>query len=115
MLGENIRAARKAKGWSQQVLAEKLDSTASYVTRIETGKINPSISVMEKIADFLECSLDQLVKGDLNAQVNVQDKNAIERLRLLETLDPDERSALYKIIDIALTKKKIQDLTRGAA
>ena len=115
MLGKNIRTARQANGWSQQALADKIDSTTSYVTRIETGKINPSVFVVEKIADLLGCSLDRLVKGKLDAQVYVKDKKAIERLRLLETLDADERAAVYKVIDIVLMKKKIQDLTRGAA
>ena len=36
-LGDNIRRIRKAKGWSQRVLAERICTDASYINRIETS------------------------------------------------------------------------------
>ena len=76
LLGDNIRKARKEKGWSQRVLAERVDSDASYINRIETGKLNPSIAALIRIADALERIIDQLVKNEENdAEVHILNKS----------------------------------------
>ena len=75
-LGDNIRKERKEKGWSQRVLAERVDSDASYINRIETGKLNPSIAALLRIADALERIIDQLVKNEENdAEVHILNKS----------------------------------------
>ena len=48
-LGDNIRKTRKEKGWSQGVLAERVDSDPSYMVRIETGRLNLSITTLVRI------------------------------------------------------------------
>jgi transcriptional regulator with XRE-family HTH domain len=114
MLGENVKIARKEKGWSQRELAEHIDSDASYINRIETGKINPSIASLERIANVLECSLDQLVKGkNENEEIHIRDKNLSERIRLIDSLEEEDRKAVTHIIDALLTKKKIRELLNG--
>ena len=114
MLGKNVKIARKEKGWSQRELAEHIDSDASYINRIETGKINPSIASLERIANVLECSLDQLVKGkNENEEIHIRDKNLSERIRLIDSLEEEDRKAVTHIIDALLTKKKIRELLNG--
>jgi transcriptional regulator with XRE-family HTH domain len=113
-LGENVRIARKQKGWSQRELAERVESDASYINRLETGKLNPSISSLERIADALECSIDHLVKGRVKAaEIQIRDKDFSERMRLIDALDDDDRKAITHIIDALLTKKRIRELLNG--
>lgn len=52
-LGEAIRAARKAKGLSQEALAELADIDRSYMGGIERGEHNIAIINLLKIADAL--------------------------------------------------------------
>lgn len=114
MLGTNIRAARKAKGWTQKELAEQIGSNASYVNRLEIGKVNPSVGVLERIADALECSLDHLVKGQGDdPEVHVRDKSLAERLRLIDALEEKDRETLLHLIDTMLTKKRMRELLDG--
>lgn len=63
-LGANIRRARKARGWTQKELAERVESDASYIYRIETGKANPSIAVLARIAEALEVSARRAGQGE---------------------------------------------------
>lgn len=53
-LGENIREARKRKGYSQEVFAEMAGFSRSYYTEIETGKRNISILNFAKILQVLD-------------------------------------------------------------
>ena len=113
-LGYNIRKARKAKGWSQRVLAENIDSDTSYINRIETGKLNPSIAALTRVANALERTLDQLVKSSEDEpEVNIRDKSLAERVRLVDSLDEDDRNALIHMIDTMLTKQRMKELVVG--
>jgi len=110
-LEDNIRAVRKTKGWSQRVLAEHIESDASYVNRVEAGKINPSIGSLTKIADALGCTIDQLVRNnDIDVQVN--DKPINERIRLIEELEEEDKSVLFHMINTMLTNKRMRELLK---
>jgi transcriptional regulator with XRE-family HTH domain len=113
-LGDNIRDARMEKGWSQRTLAEKIESDTSYINRIETGKLNPSVAALIRIADALERTLDQLVKndGETEPEIHIRDKSLSERMRLVDSLDEDDRNALIHMID-TLTKQRMKELIVG--
>lgn len=54
-VGERIRQAREAKGWSQPQLSRQLPErvTAAYISRWETGKSMPGTTYLELLADAL--------------------------------------------------------------
>jgi transcriptional regulator with XRE-family HTH domain len=114
-LAENIRRIRKKKGWSQKELGDIIGSHLSHINRIETGKYKPSLDVLKKIADSLEVSLDYLVsdKEEEFKEVKIEDKNMAERIKLLNTLEPEDRQAVIRVIDAMLTKKKILRIVAG--
>ena len=64
-LKEALRTRRKDKGFSQKELAKKVGVTQQYVARIESGKLNPGLDLMEKLADALDCELGLLLKQDV--------------------------------------------------
>jgi transcriptional regulator with XRE-family HTH domain len=49
-LGRNVRRLREAKGWSQEDYAERAGIHRTYVSDIERGRRNPTITVVEKLA-----------------------------------------------------------------
>jgi ribosome-binding protein aMBF1 (putative translation factor) len=59
--GENaVRVWREHRGFSMQQLAEKADVSAAYVSQIESGKREGTVSTLRKIADALGVALDDL-------------------------------------------------------
>lgn len=48
-----IRDARKAKGLTQKELGEMIGIGESRISKYESGKENPTLSTLEKIADTL--------------------------------------------------------------
>lgn len=52
-LGETIKDLRLKAGLSQGELARKSGITSSAVSQIESGNINPKVSVLDSIADIL--------------------------------------------------------------
>jgi transcriptional regulator with XRE-family HTH domain len=53
-LGENLLAARKKLGLTQEQVAERSGVQAGEVSRIERGKRDPQVSTLEKIAKAVE-------------------------------------------------------------
>ena len=60
VIGENIAAKRKERGWTQAHLAELVGVKQLHISRWETGKHLPTIDQFIAIADALQCSLDEL-------------------------------------------------------
>lgn len=59
--GQKIRAVRKSKNISQEVLALECGLEYSQINRIELGKVNTSISHLFLIAKALKVSPNELI------------------------------------------------------
>lgn len=58
-----LRKLRKINGLTQVRLAEKANVSRSVIARFETGRTELSTKNLSKIADALDCSMDEIVKG----------------------------------------------------
>ncbi len=63
-IGENIRALRKKSGLSQEELGAKLNLSCKAVSKWETGKSFPDISLLPKLAEIFNVSIDYLMSGN---------------------------------------------------
>lgn len=62
--GAAIKALREKKRLTQQQLAEKLSVSDKAVSKWETGKGFPDISLLEPLASVLQISLPELLSGE---------------------------------------------------
>lgn len=62
ILGQNIRKLRRQRGWSQEELADRLDTAQSLISQIERGAIDTSFAKVIQIARALEVGLPELTK-----------------------------------------------------
>jgi len=67
-LGEKIKALRKQKNISQEVLAQVLGVTFQAVSKWETGAALPDVAMIPSIASFFEVSTDELFDFNLLEQ-----------------------------------------------
>ncbi|KKT35248.1 MAG: hypothetical protein UW24_C0012G0053 [Parcubacteria group bacterium GW2011_GWA2_44_12] len=61
-LGKNLKRIRTAKKLSQGAIARKLNVHRAYVSGIEHGKRNPTLATIDRLAEALGVSVDQLLK-----------------------------------------------------
>ncbi|MET3726797.1 XRE family transcriptional regulator of biofilm formation [Fictibacillus halophilus] len=67
VIGENLKKYRTEKGFSMTSLAEKAGVAKSYISALERNiQQNPSIQLLEKIAEVLDISVDHLIKEEVN-------------------------------------------------
>ena len=71
------------------------------------GKTIPTIPTLEKIARVLEIEIIDLIKNPSDEEnINI---SILEKIKLIDSLDEEEKEALFKIIDMAIAKKKLKD------
>jgi len=61
-LAQNMKRIRLAKQMSQGDICRKLGLDRAYISNVESGKRNPTLSTIEKIAQALEVSVNELLK-----------------------------------------------------
>jgi transcriptional regulator with XRE-family HTH domain len=62
VFGKVLQQLRKNKGVSQQVLADNCNIERAYISRLERGLFQPSITIVFKIADYFEMKPAELVE-----------------------------------------------------
>lgn len=70
-LGERLRALRRGRGMTLEVLAERSGVSRAMISKLERGEKNPTLVVAAKVAEGLEVSLSQLVGVEERREVVV--------------------------------------------
>ena len=101
-LGKNLANSRKAKGWTQAALAERLGMEPESISRFERGATLPSLATLEQIAAFLDTSIaDLLAEYPDTAYTEAQRISA-----LMADLEPDARAGVLSIVKTICTTLK---------
>lgn len=64
VFGKNLKAMMKSKHVTQEELAKEIGVTQTMFSRYITGKSNPTIYKAYGIAEYIGCSIDELMKID---------------------------------------------------
>ena len=60
-IGKVISDKRKALGWTQQMLAERLNISFQAISKWENGTSYPDVTILPKLAALLNISIDSLL------------------------------------------------------
>ena len=67
-----LRALRRARGMTQQQVAEQIGVAKNTVSMWEVGEREPSIDKLRKLAALFDCTIDELVNGKTKKKVIVR-------------------------------------------
>lgn len=70
MLNETIRTLRKQKGFTQEELAIRLHVVRQTISKWENGTSVPDADALQKLAEVLEVSVQDLLGGTIPAENN---------------------------------------------
>lgn len=107
IIGRRVKESRLQKGISQANLAELIDMSVSYISRIETAKKQASLEALVRIANSLDITVDHLLNGN---QKNDLAEYFPDIVQLMEDCTIYEKRIIY---DVALAAKKSLLENRG--
>jgi transcriptional regulator with XRE-family HTH domain len=65
---KRIKELREEKGWTQEVLAKKLNIARSNISKYESGGLDASTDMLKKLADLFGCTTNYLLDIDESPQ-----------------------------------------------
>lgn len=97
---EKIKSLRQAAGLTQKVVSEKIGISQGNYSGLEKGKFDPSLATLEKISDFYDVSIDELVTT-MRFSVDLSDeaKSIAKRYDMLPFRD---RFEILRLMDIKM-------------
>ena len=101
MIGEFISACRKEKGLTQMQFAEKLNVTNRAVSKWETGKSMPDVSLMLDLCNILGITVNELLSGERIIMEDYQ-KKAEENLMELQAKKEKAQGEYNSILKILI-------------
>ncbi|MDR5643228.1 MULTISPECIES: helix-turn-helix domain-containing protein [Burkholderia] len=102
-IGQRLAARRKALGWTQAVIAEKIGVAEETMSRMESGKVAISLERLAQLTDLLDLPMDELL---LQVSENPGDE-ARALIKSLKDLPPAERDlVLNNALNLAALLRK---------
>lgn len=111
-LANNIKGIREKQGLLQKEVALHISVDKSTYSKIEKGLREVTVTELTKIAQLFNMTIDQVINYDENLvpkEVVIEDKSTIEQMKLIQQLDDEDRSIVFKMVDKMLTNKKFKD------
>lgn len=107
MFGKNLKKWRELRDMTQSELAARINVSDKTISSWEVGRTEPSMGMVEMIADVLRCSKSELI-GDV-AILTYTEKRIIDQFR---ALDPVQQQMIVASIDAAYAaiKKDAADI-----
>ncbi len=97
LIGERLKKARLAKGLTQENLAESLNISIAYLSRIETGTTKINLKRLSEICQLLSVSEAEILSGVSDDSANYLNSDLGN---LLKNCSPDKQRLIYKIANI---------------
>lgn len=85
-LSNRIKELRTEKGWSQEVLAQRAYVSRQTISNWETERSYPDVHSLLILSDVFGVSLDELIKGDVDAMKEKVTKNDGKEMKKLYNL-----------------------------
>ncbi len=101
-IGIFLKELRKAKGLTQEQLAEVLNVSSRTVSRWETGSNMPDISMLVEIAVFYDVSIPEIVQGERESET--MDKETRETAVAMAKYSQNEvKTGKQKVVGILMS------------
>jgi transcriptional regulator with XRE-family HTH domain len=81
MFPDVLKRLRKSAGWSQEELGKKLGLAKSTISMYENGTREPSLEILEAIADIFNVDMNTLTDSKVSATLNSEMQEYLEQLK----------------------------------
>ncbi len=107
MLGQKVRGLRKSHKLTVAALAEKLGISESYLSQLESGRVDPSISLVGRLSAALDVPISAFFDTEYEEPVVIRaadrktDTSKDESV-IVSHLSPDDESAMIQMSEFTL-------------
>ena len=102
VIGKRIKEARNNQNLTQEELADELNISVAFLSRVETGKSHINLKRLTQIAEFLKVSPGYLLTGS-----NTTSKDYLKEdfKNILDKCSPEQQKLIYEISEVVSKTK----------
>ena len=101
IIGQRLKKARQNRHLTQEDLAEKLDVSVAFLSRIERGSSHINLKRLNQICSILEISEGQILNGRSGDSKNYLNSEFTE---LLQNSSSEQQKLIYKIAQVIINE-----------
>ena len=94
IIGSRIKKARIAKGLTQEELAEKIDVSVAFLSRVERGSSHINLKRLTQLCGLLDVSEGYILNGSSRNSSQYLNREFIE---ILKTCSPEKQKMIYNV------------------
>jgi transcriptional regulator with XRE-family HTH domain len=113
-IGQKIRRLRRERELGQAELAKKLNTSVVTISSYETDKSMPSSEMLIKLSKVFNVSIDYLVSAQTTGTIQVQNKELLKRVELLDRVKPEDLKSLIDMMDLVIRNQQVKDLAKAS-
>jgi transcriptional regulator with XRE-family HTH domain len=97
VIGQRIKHARLAKNLTQEDLAEQIDISVAFLSRVERGNSHINLKRLNQLCRLLDVSEGYILNGASSNSTNYLDKEFSE---LLKSCSPETQRLIYNVAQV---------------
>ena len=94
VIGSRIKQARLAKNMTQEDLADKIDISVAFLSRVERGNSHINWKRLNQLCGLLDVSEGYLLNGASSSSENYLDKEFTD---LIKSVSPEKQKLIYNV------------------
>lgn len=94
VIGSRIKKARIAKNFTQEELAEKIDISVAFLSRVERGNSHVNLKRLNQICNLLDVTEGYILNGASSNSDNYLDEEFSE---ILKNCSPEKQKLIYTV------------------
>lgn len=106
VIGSRIKEARLAKNMTQEDLADQIDISVAFLSRVERGNSRINLKRLNQVCNLLDVSEGYLLNGASSSSENYLDKEFSD---LIKSVSPEKQKLIYNVAKaIVDTEKELE-------
>ena len=106
-IGKQLKELRRARGWRQLEVAEKVGLSRSAISNIEGGKRSLTLSTLQRFCELYNIDISYFGIETKNFDENLDLIARLEKVFTSDKVDENKKDELYRdIMEIYLKSKK---------
>ena len=97
VIGQRIKQARLAKNLTQEDLAEKIEISVAFLSRVERGNSHINLKRLNQLCRLLDVSEGYILNGASSSAENYLDKEFAE---LIKSCSPETQRLIYDVAKV---------------
>ncbi len=97
IIGQRIKKARLAKKFTQEYLAEQIDISVAFLSRVERGSSRVNLKRLNQLCNLLDVSEGYLLNGAASDSSNYLSKEFSE---LIRNCSPEKQKLIYGVAKV---------------